>query len=102
MFLELLKRFIKRKDKPIKENTIQQNIIYNFDRLKKSGNTYSFSGSVPFEGVHRLKDDTINKVFRFAYDMAYTDKGHHHPLADTSPLLHIHLCIPFLVQEPDE
>lgn len=77
MFLELLKRFIKRKDKPIKENTIQQNIIYNFDRLKKSGNTYSFSGSVPFESVHRLKDDTINKVFRFAYDMAYTDKGHH-------------------------
>lgn len=77
MFIEFFKRFFNKKDKPNRRNTIQQNINYNFDRLKKESNTYSFTGTVPFEHKHCLKQSTIEDVFNFAYDMAYTDKGHH-------------------------
>lgn len=77
MFIELLKRIFRGKHKTKREKNIKQNKNYSFERLKKEGNTYSFSGTVPFKRKHFLKPSTIDKVFEFAYDMAYTDKGHH-------------------------
>ncbi len=77
MFLEFFKKFLKKKDKLSQDKTIQQNNNYYFERLKKEGNTYYFTGTVPFERKHCLKRSTIEKVFDFAYNMAYTDKGHH-------------------------
>lgn len=77
MFLEFFKKFLRKKDNPSQNKTIQQNNNYYFERLKKEGNIYYFTGNVPFERKHCLKQSTIEKVFDFAYNMAYTDRGHH-------------------------
>ena len=72
MLSKLLKLFKKTKAKPIAVQVEEK-----FERLTNAGNTYSFSGTVPFKSVHTLKPETIEKVFDFAYSMVYTSEGHH-------------------------
>ena len=45
-----------------------------FRRLTQNGNSYFISGRIPFSQVATLKPSTIEKVFNFAYEMAFGDK----------------------------
>lgn len=48
-----------------------------FEYLKKEGNSYSFSTKIPFNKIHALKKETVEKVFDFSYKMAYSSEGYH-------------------------
>ena len=76
MLLKRFEHFKESNTNPVAE-LVAEPAEYRFDRLIRSENTYSFSGSVPFSSVHSLKPETIDKVFDFAYSMVYTPKGYH-------------------------
>ena len=45
-----------------------------FSRLHQQGNAYYLTEKRPFSRRGKLKAETIEKVFDFAYEMAFTDK----------------------------
>ena len=48
--------------------------VTQFRHLNENGNSYCISEKRPFSRVATLKPSTIEKVFDFAYEMAFTDK----------------------------
>lgn len=51
-----------------------QHTISEFRRLQKRDNAYYFTEKRQFVRKGKLKAETIEKVFNFAYEMAFTDK----------------------------
>lgn len=46
----------------------------NFELLKQAENSYMTTRKVAYKKVRNLKDETIDKVFEFAYTMAFDEK----------------------------
>ena len=46
----------------------------NFELLKQEENSYMTNRKVAYKKVRYLKDKTIDKVFEFAYTMAFDEK----------------------------
>ncbi|MBR6594220.1 MAG: hypothetical protein IKK83_03460 [Clostridia bacterium] len=46
----------------------------NFERLKQEGNSYITTRKVAYKQVRELKDETVERVFEFAYTMAFDEK----------------------------
>lgn len=46
----------------------------NFERLKQEGNSYITTRKVVYKQVRELKDETVERVFEFAYTMAFDEK----------------------------
>lgn len=46
----------------------------DFELLKQDGNSYFTTRKVPYKKVRELKDETIERVFDFAYTMAFDEK----------------------------
>ncbi len=52
----------------------KQNALPEFHRLQQKGSSYFLTEKKPFSKIGRLKQKTIEDVFDFAYEMAFTDK----------------------------
>lgn len=46
----------------------------NFELLKQEGNSYITTRKIDYKRIRELKDETIDKVFDFAYTMAFEEK----------------------------
>ena len=75
--MELIKNFNHLLQKVfLDKNTTntKQKILPEFHRLQKKGLNYYLTEKKPFSKIGRLKQKTIEDVFDFAYEMAFTDK----------------------------
>lgn len=79
--IKKLLRFFDSKSKTTSSTNhpTQKHIVSDhvFSYLKANGNSFYFSQKTPFKKDGVLKPSTIEMVFDFAYDMAFTTKGKH-------------------------
>ena len=61
---------------PIKERATEFSKV-GFSYLRKDGNNYYFTNTVPFHPENSFKQQTIEKVFSFAYKMSFGGEGEH-------------------------
>ena len=82
LFEKLFKNFRKRNSDDIKGTVNNSNInmfenllpAVNFEPLYREENSYITTRKVAFKKVRDLKDETIDRVFDFAYTMAFDEK----------------------------
>ena len=80
--MDFLKRlfsllFSHRKKTPTKSNFEPQEPIAHFHKMQHQGNAYYIDIKQPYHVDGTLKPQTIQKVFEFAYKMAFTSEGAH-------------------------
>ncbi len=81
-FRKIFKMEYKTPQKANKSNNISDHISeltacmpeIDFELLKQDGNSYFTTRKVPYKKVRELKDETIERVFDFAYTMAFDEK----------------------------